>query len=310
MSDDLVEAAQDDYIRRSLAPSSPVESGVVTGPVEGTKSAAELLREVIARDPEAHRSALARGYGVGPVEGQDELLDAVARAIATDSGFPDWDGFLEGSRQAFRHRASVALAVAEPLIAARVRAEAAEHYAHADNADLTDAFRQLAEMRAQLDETVRAEAVAESLHGLTPEQMREQTALSNEIIGELVLEERIAEAVAEERQQIEARLRAAVDATDAAVQVWNLIDELAAGSVPAAIPTEPADDFETRIEYGHQTAEVGWIPEHRGIKYASHQREVRFRLGEPVVLDHWSDSDGRRLPVTETVSTSEQDGQQ
>lgn len=33
-----------------------------------TRTAAELLREVAAADPEAHRRALARGYGVGPAE--------------------------------------------------------------------------------------------------------------------------------------------------------------------------------------------------------------------------------------------------
>lgn len=57
-----------------------------------------------------------------------------------------------------------------------------------------------------------------------------------------------------------------------------------------------ADTLETRIEYGHQTVEFGWVPEHRGIKYASHQRTVHWRAEEPLLIDHWSDPDGVRKP--------------
>lgn len=59
-------------------------------------------------------------------------------------------------------------------------------------------------------------------------------------------------------------------------------------------PTDQASDgFEARVEYGHQTVEAGWVPEARGIKYATHQRTVQFRASEPVLIDHWTYADHR-----------------
>lgn len=55
-----------------------------------------------------------------------------------------------------------------------------------------------------------------------------------------------------------------------------------------------AEAWETRIEYGHQTVELGWIPEHRGIHYATHQRTVHYRIEEPLFIDHWFDPDSRK----------------
>lgn len=59
-------------------------------------------------------------------------------------------------------------------------------------------------------------------------------------------------------------------------------------------PTE--DEFAERIEYGHQTLDLGWVPEWRGIKYASYQRTCTYRNGEPQLIDHWSDPRGERKP--------------
>jgi hypothetical protein len=53
------------------------------------------------------------------------------------------------------------------------------------------------------------------------------------------------------------------------------------------------DELETRIEYGHQTEEIGWVPEYRGAKYATHQRTVHFRVDAPVLIDHWTFADHR-----------------
>jgi hypothetical protein len=63
----------------------------------------------------------------------------------------------------------------------------------------------------------------------------------------------------------------------------------------AALSVAPQPEpWEERVEYGHQTLEAGWIPEYRGIKYASHQRTVQFRLGPPLLLDHWSIPEDRK----------------
>jgi hypothetical protein len=45
-------------------------AAVVQATPEPTKTAAELIREVAERDPEAHRQALGRAYGVGPEQDQ------------------------------------------------------------------------------------------------------------------------------------------------------------------------------------------------------------------------------------------------
>lgn len=52
--------------------------------------------------------------------------------------------------------------------------------------------------------------------------------------------------------------------------------------------------FEERVEYGHQTLEVGWVPEIRGINYATHQRTLRYCNGEPLLIDHWTDPGNRK----------------
>jgi hypothetical protein len=56
----------------------------------------------------------------------------------------------------------------------------------------------------------------------------------------------------------------------------------------------PLAELQTRVEYGHQTEEFGWIHEPRGIKYATHQRTVHYRIDEPRLIDHWSDPDDRK----------------
>lgn len=54
-----------------------------------------------------------------------------------------------------------------------------------------------------------------------------------------------------------------------------------------------SDELQTRVEYGHQTEELGWLPEPRGINYATHQRTVHFRVDEPVYIDHFTYADHR-----------------
>lgn len=85
---------------------------------EPQKSAAELLREVAAADPEAHDRALARAYGVGPTEPQisEEVVEAAWRAI---SGYSPgqaerWRFTSRGQR--WHDAAYAALAAAVPLL--------------------------------------------------------------------------------------------------------------------------------------------------------------------------------------------------
>ena len=76
------------------------------------------------------------------------------------------------------------------------------------------------------------------------------------------------------------------DAYDAASDVLQ-------AAVPLLYQQWEAERLETRLEYGHQTAELGWIPEPRGINHAAHQRTVHYRCDEPVSIDHWTYTDHR-----------------
>jgi hypothetical protein len=114
-----------------------------TQPPEPTKSAAKLIREIAARDPGAHAAALARGYGVGPVDRlpdrpSDEKPEVVHVARCPEHG-------LHGERsECFVCGGEVEQVPLVPLSAlAAVEADLAE--ARRENERLRASMRDLAE---------------------------------------------------------------------------------------------------------------------------------------------------------------------
>lgn len=103
-----------------------------------TKKAAELMREIAAADPDGHKRALARGYGVGPVLAapvggvaeQEPDQERIRAAINAMAGFSVRLSMLH-SEWDFARAVLVAADAVDPRVAQLVEAKRLLRIAHA-----------------------------------------------------------------------------------------------------------------------------------------------------------------------------------